>query len=74
MPAHFHLSIVVTQKEVEIIQAQFEEFVEEAGGFSVVIRSDDEEILPSPELEAVLSKMFLHLMATIAFSKFEGVN
>jgi S-adenosylmethionine:diacylglycerol 3-amino-3-carboxypropyl transferase len=74
MPNHFHIDVVVTQEEVEIIKAEFEEYVEEAGGFSIHVMSDDEEVIPSAQLQAVLSKMYLHLLATIAFGKFQGVH
>lgn len=72
--SHYHLEIIITKEEVEIIKNQFQEFIEEAGGMSVIVTADNTDIEPSVELEAVIQKIFFNILMTIHTGTFKGVN
>lgn len=72
--SHYHLDIIISQEEVEIIKEQFKTFVEESGGMCVRVSAEDEDVEPSKELEEVICKIFFNLIMTLYSGKFKGVN
>jgi len=71
---HYHIDIIVNEDDIRTIKEEFNNFIHEAGGFSLVIRPDNDDVVPSPELETVLRKMFFHFLMTINFGSFKNVN
>lgn len=69
----YHLEIIISKEEVEIIKNQFRDYVEEAGGFAIYVASDN-MAEPSEELECVIKKIFFNIMMTIHNGRFEGVQ
>ena len=74
MTGQYHLEIIISKEEVEIIKEQFQDFIEDAGGFCVYIHAENEATEPSEELENAIRKIFFNILMTINHGKFEGVQ
>lgn len=71
--SQYHLEIIISKEEVEVIKEQLHDYIEEAGGFAIYVASDN-MAEPSEELECVIKKIFFNIMMTIHNGKFEGVQ
>lgn len=70
---HYHIDIVVNEDEVKVLKEQLNDFIVESDGFAVTILHDG-PVDPSPELEAVIAKMFFNLVMTVNFGNFRGIH
>lgn len=70
---HYHIDVVVTEEDLATIENEFRGYMESAEGFTVSI-VPDKNVAPSPELEAVIRKMFYNLLITVGCRNFRIVN
>lgn len=70
----FVIQIPVDAKDVKVIKEEFSRFVNEAGGFTLAITPNVEEVKISDELSAAMKKMYIQLLVTIDEGHFEEVH
>lgn len=61
---HYHALIAISPEELETIRKEFQDYMERAGGFTIIVRSDNAEE-PSQDLVEVLHKLFTRLLVTL---------
>lgn len=71
--SHYHLEIIISKEEVEVIKKEFHQFIEDAGGFTFIVTPDN-DVEPSVELEDTIRNIFFNILMTINTGQFKGVN
>lgn len=72
--SYYHISIPIDAEDIKVIKKEFDRFLDESGGFTITIKTDNENIAESEELRNVLKKLFAQLLILIETGNFHGLH